>query len=218
MKLSKSWLICVIAAGALASDAGAQAWDAPSFFSPRPMDDIGLYVMRTDRSVFSDLTGLVGIWRQSGNLNLGVRAGVGDLSDAGNTILIGAELYNSLNSLMRGSGLDLAWMLGAGAVFGNNYTFFSVPLGVSIGKRLGSGGISILPYVHPRVSFDIVAVDVAGEEETEYESDVIVDVGADVNLGSSFILRLGGSFVDRRALGVGLVLRWPRPISVGSSR
>ena len=60
----------------LGSSLNAQqiAWDTPSFFSPRPMDDIGLYVSQIQYPGGESSTGLSAIWRQSGNLNLGVRA------------------------------------------------------------------------------------------------------------------------------------------------
>jgi hypothetical protein len=218
MKLFKNWLVCVSAAIIMVSDAAAQAWDAPMYFNPRPMDDIGLYFTRTNRTSGGDANGLIGIWRQSGNLNLGVRAGVGDLEDAGGTVLVGAELYGPLNRLIPASGLDIAWLLGAGAVFGSDYTLFSIPLGVSIGLRLGTGGVSIQPHVLPRVAFDVAAFDIDGEEVTETDGSVAIDVGADVNIGSSFILRVAWSIADRDAYGVGLALRWPRPVSVGSGR
>ncbi|MEX2283440.1 MAG: hypothetical protein WEE89_13235 [Gemmatimonadota bacterium] len=190
------------------------AWDAPSFFSPRPMDDIGLYVSQTQYPGGGSSTGLSGIWRQSGNLNLGVRAGVGDLEDAGGTVLVGAELYGPLNRLLPSTSVDLSWMLGGGAVFGDNYTLFSMPLGISIGMRLGTGAVQFAPYVHPRWSLDIAAFDVNGTEQTRTGGSIVIDAGADVSLGQRFILRLGGSFLDREAFGAGVALRWPRPISV----
>lgn len=204
---------------AFASPAAAQVWDAPTFFSPRPMDDIGVYVFQSNAPRgFDDPLGVVGMWRQSGNINLGVKAGVGDTDNAGETILVGAELYGPLGSLLPNTGLELAWNVGAGAVFGDNYAVFSVPVGVSVGVRLGSGNVSILPYVHPRVALDIVSVEFAGDEETDTDGSFAIDLGADVNLGSSLILRLGKSFGDRDAFGAGLAIRWPRGISVGSGR
>lgn len=214
MKKMKVFVIGVACALVLQGNAHAQSWDAPMFFSPRSTDDIGLYVTRTNRSSFDDLTGLVAIWRQSGNLNLGVRGGVGDLNDPGQTVLVGAELYGSLNPLFPDLGVDVAWNLGAGAVFGSNQTFFSVPLGVSVGLRLGTGGIQIAPYAHPRIAFDIDAHDEVGEEVTETDGSVALDLGADINIGPRFILKLGGSLFDREAFGIGLALRWPRPVSV----
>jgi hypothetical protein len=184
-------------------------FETPSFMGPRPMDDIGIYVTNSDVG-----TGLQGIWRQSGNLNLGVRAGVGDLDRTGKAVLVGAELYGPINALLAGSGIDISWVLGAGAVFGDNVTAFSVPFGASIGITLGSGNVRISPYVHPRVALDIVAVEIGDEEETDTDGAFAVDIGGDVSLGEKLILRVGGSLGDREAFGVGLALRWPRGVSV----
>lgn len=213
--------IILTALTAMAAGAPASAqirsvinWDAPMFFAPRPSDDLGLYVVKSDGSL-DDATGLQAIWRQTGNLNLGVRAGVGDLSNAGNTILLGAELMGGLNSLAPGAGIDISWNLGAGAVFGDGYTVFSVPFGASVGLRLGSGSVQVAPYVHPRVSLDVVAVDDAnGDEVTNTDGAFALDLGADVNLGQRFILRAGYSLGDRDAFGLGIAMRWPRGVSV----
>jgi hypothetical protein len=210
----RTWIgLLMLVCMAVPVSAQRTAWDEPSFFSPRPMDDIGIYITRANRTR-RDPTGLSAIWRQSGNLNLGVRAGVGDLRNAGETVLVGAELYGPLNSLLPGSSIDLSWIVAAGAVFGDSYTVFSMPLGASIGMRLGSGSVQVLPYVYPRIALDIVAVDINGEEQTETDAVLAVDLGADVSLGERLILRLGGSVLERTAFGVGLALRWPRPISV----
>jgi hypothetical protein len=184
-------------------------WDAPSFFSPNALDEVGLYLSR----VGGQTTGLSGIWRQSGNLNLGVRAGVGDLDKAGESVLVGAEFYGALSSLLPRE-LAGSWVLGAGAVFSDSYTLFSIPLGATVGLLLGSGRVQIVPYIHPRISLDIEAVDLDGDEQTITTSRVALDIGADVNVGQRAILRLGASLIERDALGMGLALRWPRSVSV----
>ena len=208
--MRKLLLVCGLTAlCAVPASAQVYMWDAPTFASPRPMDDIGVYLTRADEA-----TGLVGIWRQSGNLNLGVRAGVADLDDAGASILVGAELYGPLNTLLPGSGLDIAWTLGGGAVFGDNITTASIPLGLSVGVQLGSGSVRVLPYVHPRVSLDIASVEIGDEEETDSDVGFALDLGADVTLSERLLIRVGGSFADREAFGVGLAYRIPRGISV----
>ena len=210
--------MCVLSV-ALASTARAQnfeakvTWDAPSFFNPRPMDDIGLYFTSVERANSGSATGLAAIWRQSGNLNLGVRLGAFDLEDIGNSLAVGAELYGPL-SLFSGNQLDVAWTLGAGAVFGDDYTVGTIPLGMSLGLRLGSGSLRVEPYVHPRAALDIIAIGEGNNEETDTDVAFVLDLGADVNLGERFIVRLGGALLDREAFGVGLAYRWPRPISV----
>ncbi len=228
--MHKRILVTAILLLATAQGASAQKWDAPLFFSPRPMDDVGLYYVSTDRCCgFDNSNGLKVIWRQSGNLNLGVHAGTGDIGNIGESILVGAELYGPLNNLVRTSGVALSWSLGVGAAFGEDedtelsYIDFSVPLGVSVGIQLGAGGTTILPYVHPRVSFDVVAItdEITDEEETFTAVGFAADIGAEVGLGQSFILRAAytlGTDNDetgkRDAFGIGLALRTPRKVVV----
>lgn len=217
--LKRSLFLGIVCLPLLATGARAQTWDAPTFFSPKPMDDIGLYYFRSSFGN-SNVNGLKGIWRQSGNLNLGVQAGVGDISDAGQTILLGGEFYQPLKGLSSSTGLVMSWNLGAGATFGKNYIDFSVPLGVSLGLNLGNrSGTGILPYVHPRVSLDVASYDepVSGKNVTDTDVGFAVDIGADLNLGEKLIIRAGYSLGDRDAFGIGVALRTPRKI-IGPAR
>jgi hypothetical protein len=224
----KGGVVAAVLLLATAQGASAQRWDAPLFFAPRPMDDLGLYYVRTDRDTdfadFGDANGLKVIWRQSGNLNLGVHVGTGDLENIGESILVGAELYGSLASLLPNTGLLLAWSAGIGAAFGDvgdedfgeevSYIDFSVPVGVSIGVRLGNSN-AFVPFIHPRASLDVVAVEINDVEETETEVNFAIDLGADVGLGQKFILRPAITFGDgREAFGVGLAYRMPRRVIV----
>lgn len=192
-----------------ASPAAAQ-WESPTFFSPRAADDLGVYLVFPDPG---DL-GIVGIWRQTGRIDLGVRAGFLDFgNDTG--ILVGAELFGPVNLFGPGTPISAAWMSGVGAVF-DGVTWLRIPLGLSVGATLASsGGFSITPYVHPRVAFDLFAFDVGdGEEETESELNVDVDLGADLSLGRSFILRFGATFGESDVIGIGLAWRMPRGVVV----
>lgn len=218
--LKRTIIMAVLAAPLFATTAHAQKWDAPLFFSPRPADDVGLYYTKTDDDFFGDPGGIRVIWRQTGNLNLGFHAGIGDLDDAGETILLGAEFSQPL-ALGSGSGLITQWTLGAGAVFGDNYIELSVPAGVSLGLNLGSGGMSFLPFAHPRVSFDVAAItDEFDNEETVTDFGWAIDLGAEIGLGERFLIRaaytLGGEndLGQRDAFGVGAALRIPRKVSV----
>jgi len=191
-----------------ASPAVAQ-WDSPTFFSPRAGDDLGVYLVFPDPG---DL-GIVGIWRQTGRIDLGVRAGFIDFGrDTG--ILVGAELFGPVNLFGPGTPISAAWMSGIGAVF-NDVTALRIPLGLSIGATLASSSMSITPYVHPRVAFDLFAFDVGdGEEETESELNVDIDLGADLALGRSFILRFGATFGESEVIGIGLAWRMQRGVVV----
>ena len=186
----------------------AQAWDAPTFFSPRPGEDIGLYVIDADG--VGDL-GFAGIWRQEGNINLGVRAGIA----GGDHFSVGAEYYGPLTVFGPQSPLLVSWILGAGATF-NDATWLRIPLGVSVGLNLGSSGsFRIMPYAHPRVAYDLIAFDNAvGEEVTDSEFNFDIDLGADLALGERFVVRFGATLGDREAIGAGVAYRMSRKLVV----
>lgn len=196
-------LVAALMAGS--GPVAAQAWDTPTFFSPRPGEDIGVYLI--DPEGPGDM-GFAAIWRQEGNLNLGVRGGFRD-----DHFMLGAEFYRPLNVLGPQSPLLVSWILGLGATF-NDVTWLRVPLGASIGLGLNAGTLNIMPYVHPRVAFDLFAVDVGGAEETETEFNFDLDLGADVSLGQRFVLRVGATFGDWDALGVGIAYRTGRRLVV----
>ena len=205
----RRFLLCVLALTLVAaSDAAAQAWDSPSFFSPRPGEDIGVYVLKSDVEG-SDL-GFSAIWRQSGNINLGVRGGIiGD-----DFFSLGAELYGPLNLLGDQSGILMSWATGLGAGF-NGVTTMRIPLGVSVGVNLGAGGLAITPYAHPRVAFDLVAYDNAqGEEDTDTDVNFDIDLGADAALGQSFVLRVGVTLGSNNVFGAGIAYRMSRRLEV----
>ncbi len=205
----RSAAVAALTLSILAAPAAAQ-WDSPTFFSPRAADDLGVYLIFPDPG---DL-GIVGIWRQTGNIDLGVRAGFVDFGrDTG--FLIGAELFGPVNIFPPGTPLRAAWMTGVGATF-DGVTYLRIPLGLSLGATLASGsGFTLTPYIHPRVAFDVFSFDVGDDrEETETELNVDVDLGADIGLGRSFILRFGATFGESDVVGIGLAWRMPRGVVV----
>lgn len=185
----------------------AQSWESPSFFSPRPGEDIGLYLVRPDDG--GDI-GIAGIWRQSGNINLGVRAGL-----AGDMIHVGGEYYNELHAPGPQSPLLMSWVLGLGASFDDDVTWLRVPLGVSAGLSLDAGGMTVLPYVHPRVTLDFVTVGRGDAEQSDTEFNLPVDIGADVAIGTSLVARVGATLNDGgTTFGAGLAWRMSRRLIV----
>jgi hypothetical protein len=196
--------------GTVAGAAGQVHWDAPTFFSPRPAEDIGLYFWQPDLARSDWAAGA--IWRQHGNLSLGVRGGYAD----GGDWMLGAEFFGPINLLGPGTGLLTSWVLGFGATF-DGVTQLRVPVGLSVGVNIGQpGGIQLLPYVHPRVALDLVAVDVGGREETDTEFNFAVDVGADAALGDAFVLRVGATVAGAGAttFGAGIGYRFTRRLIV----
>jgi hypothetical protein len=187
----------------------AQTWDTPSFLSPLPNDDIGLYAAQPERGDW----GFHAIWRQSGNVNLGARVGIIGPSD-GRMIAVGGELSQPLALFDPAAGFLVSWTAGLGAAF-NGVTQLRIPVGVTAGMSFGQvGGFRVTPYVHPRLAFDLLAWDTGDGEETETEFNFPVDIGADMNVGDSFVIRIGATIEDRTVFGAGAALRIPRRIAI----
>lgn len=198
----------VIAFALLAGWSGqgaAQPWDVPSFFSPRPGEDIGLYIIDEDGR---DDLGIVGIWRQEGNLNLGVRVGV--LDD--DRFSAGAEFYGPIRGVR--APVYMSWLVGLGGTF-NGATWLRIPAGVSIGTIVDAGSLEIMPYVHPRVAFDYISFDAPeGVDDSDSDLNFDVDLGADISLGSQFVFRFGASIAEFEGIGIGLAYRMGRRLVV----
>lgn len=226
----RSLVLAIVAMPLWVGAAHAQSWDTPMFYGPKPMDELGIFYTHNNQYFCSSdclagvespykPNGLKAIWRQTGNINLGVQAGFGDLKHLGDAVEVGIEAGNSLTSLAA-SGLAAQWQVGAGAAFGKHYVSLSVPVGVSLGLNLGSGSTTLVPFVHPRVSFDLASVDVGGgNEETNTDIGLAVDIGAEVGLGQTLLLRAAytaGNDNDvmgkRQAFGAGIALRMPRKV------
>lgn len=186
-----------------ASSAQAQvAWDAPSFMPPRPGDDIGLYL--NDRGDF----GIEGIWRQHGNLNLGLRLGYIDTPGDG-IVTVGAETWDLLAAAGTTLPVDVGWTLGVGAAF-NGGTTLGVPVGLTFGAPVVVGRLMLQPYLHPRLGVFLHSV----ADDTHLDLEGMFDLGVDAVLNENLKLRIGASFGGNDALGVGLAYRWTRGVTV----
>ncbi|HUG40020.1 MAG TPA: hypothetical protein VMM12_06035 [Longimicrobiales bacterium] len=197
-------VLMVAAALGVASGASAQVWDAPSFLPPRPGEDVGVYVTWPDGANF----GIQGIWRQHGNLNLGVRVGYLDRAIDG-AFLVGAETWGGLVDAGRDFPVDVSWTLGAGATFGD-FTVFSIPVGVSIGRALVLSPLTFQLYGHPRLA--VVVASAGNNTTTDLEG--LIDLGADLHLNPDWKLRLGVTLGETDALGLGLAYRFGRGVAV----
>lgn len=199
--------------------AAAQAWDSPTFFAPRPGEDLGIFLTVPEEDQGD--VGFQAIWRQQGNLSLGVRGGVGGI-DGNRTILLGAEFFGALP--VSSFPLNATWVLGFGAGFNDDATQLRVPVGVSIGTVLGEGtSFVIQPYVHPRVAFDLIAFDTGDNEETETDFSGAIDLGADVALSPQWVVKVGYTFAIGpdygtsfdfypNTFGAGVAYRMPRRV------
>lgn len=193
-----------------AAPAAAQSWDTPSFLSPRPADDIGAFAFQPEGGEW----GFGAMWRQSGNVNLGVRAAIAGRSGA-RAVLLGAELIGPVRfaGTYPGSPLGVAWTAGVGASM-NGVTALSIPLGITAGVTLPLGGAVLVPYVHPRVAFNLTSQTLGDGEQTDTEFTVPVDVGTELQIGESIVIRAGFTLADVNVLGAAVALRIPRRVAV----
>jgi hypothetical protein len=181
------------------SEASAQ-WSAPSFMPPRPSDDVGIYLSSIDNF------GVQGIWRQRGNLNLGVRVGWIDSPDQGG-IVTAAETWGLLLQAGQGLPLDAAWTLGAGAVFDGG-TSLEIPAGLTVGRTVALAPVTLQLYAHPRLALIMRTGDDDDPDDTEIGG--LFDLGADVVTAGGLTLRFGTTLGSFDALGLGVAMRWGR--------
>jgi hypothetical protein len=206
MRLAAALLaLACAAAGPAAGPAAAQhAWDVPGFLAPNPGSDLGVYLV----SPAGGDVGVQAIWRQTGNLNLGVRGGLARTGTA-TMALLGAEFFGLLLPAGAALPVDVAWTLGVGGAMGDG-TSLRVPAGLSIGWPLARAGLALVPYVHPRGALDVYAR--ADRTTTRFVLDL--DLGADLRLGPGVVLRLGWTMGESEAFGAGIAWRMERGVVV----
>ncbi len=200
-------LVVVLATLILASEARAQhQYDTPGFLPPRPGDDIGIYLADVSGADFA----LQGIWRQGGNLNLGLRIGYIEIPGDG-AIVVGAESWGLLAEAGPRFPVDVTWTLGAGAAF-NGGTVLEIPAGLSIGRIFDVAPITLQVYVHPR--FALFVEPEAANPEDELDVGGLFDVGVDAAVNENLTFRLGVTRGKINAAGIGLAYRWSRNVVV----
>lgn len=116
-------------------------------------------------------------------------------------LFVGAGLGKELARATGDQPLDLLLTAGLGAAFGGNATTFRVPVGVSVGHTFElDQGMSLTPYVHPRLS-----IDGCGSCRRDDDSDVTVsanfDLGAHWQVNRRFGLRVAASFSGSDIVG-----------------
>jgi hypothetical protein len=176
-----------------------QGWDVPSFLPPRPGDDLGVYVTNQGQ------WGIQGIWRSSG---LGVRGGYVSTTGSG-ALLIGAETFGRFIGTERGFPLDVALTLGGGATF-TSFTMIRIAAGASLGTVLPFGGLSLQPYVHPRLALDLLA----SGDDLATRFPFLLDAGADLAMGEGLKIRIGATLTEDTAFGVGVAFQMARGVAV----
>lgn len=188
------------------------AWDAPLLTPPRPTT--GLFEMHLVDPAGGDLA-VLGRWRPASMQRVGLRLGLADTGDL--TLYGGVDVSGFLASASGEFPLDVAWVGGAGAAFGD-FAWLSIPVGISLGRTFtteeGGGGrgraVRFTPYVTPRLVLDAFldrgpdGPAPGDTDDDDLDLSLAADLGVDVNFGAGWSVRFAATLGDRDALAVGV--------------
>ncbi len=190
---------------------GAQSYTYPSFQLP-------VLVEREYNFAAADGgragTTLLFQWREATTSlwQLGLDAGLADPDGGGSTrFVIGGHAARQLARATVDFPFDAALTGGVGFSGVNGHNVVRIPVGASVGHRFSfNDGMSVTPFVHPRLSFDKCNDCKAGG--SDWKLDIAVDVGASVQLTEQVALRLatmaGGSDFLGSGNGIGFSVAW----------
>lgn len=179
-------------------DAAAQvAWDSPLLVPPRVEAGFGAYLVD---AAAGDI-GVMGTWRPEQAPRLGVRAGIAE--DAGEDVsfFAGADFSGMVATVSREFPVDVAWVVGGGAGFGD-FVLFSFPAALTVGRTFTDEAVSFTPFASPRVILDAAVGD---DVNDDLDLDLAVDLGLDLAFRPDWKIRFGVTFGDREAFGIGVV-------------
>lgn len=184
--------------------AAAQAWFYPSFQTPRTVEREYNFA-----AVAAHGADLLFQWREgiAPGSQLSLDAGLADPNGPSNTkLFVGGQYALEVVRATGDQPLDLLATVGAGLAVGNGPSLFRIPVGVSVGHTFPlEGGMSVTPYVHPRVSLDFWSRSDGGDHVS-----LDFDVGASFVLTSALSLRgslvFSGNDAASTGFGIGLTL------------
>jgi hypothetical protein len=197
---------------AIATPVSAQV-GYPSFQQPRT-------VTREYNILIADGDGLTPVvfqWREglAAGSQLSFDAGIADpeSENADLFLLLGGQYARQLALARPDMPLDFLFTAGLFGMFGNDLTFVSIPVGVSLGHRFPIEGTSmaITPFAHPRLSLDYASAN----DESETDLAVNFDLGGSLELNQTISLRVSATFGDIDALGISMAFS-PRGLRTAS--
>ena len=192
---------CLLIIGAaVGSNAAAQATGLPSFNAPYRAfrrSEIGLVLS------FPNGGGAAfeGAYRlSSGKFDIGFRGGI--FTPGGNLnsrLLLGAEARERVVTHTEDFPLDGALILGIGAQLSSGTSVVTVPVGLSLGRRIDprDSKISIVPYVQPTGFL------IAGNGTSDFLFDL--GLGADFRLTPRFDARVSAGLGDLEGVSISAV-------------
>ncbi len=179
----------------MAGTAGAQAWNYPSFQTPRVTTREFNFAIADGGNAGNSL---LFQWREGRNARtqLSLDAGVAEVdfgADDETFLLLGGQLGRQLAVARQDMPFDVLMTAGVFGAFGEGGPFLSIPFGASVGHRfLMDGGMAITPYTHPRLAITYCGECDAGDGEMDI--GIVIDLGVSFDVTPNVALRLSGSF------------------------
>lgn len=191
--------LLILTAG-FAGSALAQATGLPSFNAPYRAfnrSEIGLVLTFPDPGG----TAFEGVYRMaSGKFDLGFRGGIYTPGGgASSVLLLGMEARERVVTHTEDFPLDGALILGIGGEFVSGNSALTIPVGLSLGRRVDpkDSKISIVPYVQP------TGLLVAGNGNSDFLFGL--GLGADFRLSPRFDARVSAGLGDIQGVSLGAV-------------
>jgi hypothetical protein len=186
----------------------AQSWFNPSFQPPHVSTrDYTLAVAANNG------TSALFQWREGlgPDSHFGLEGGLVDADGGGGTkLLLGGSYAYQLTRATTAQPLDLLFTVGAGLAVGDGPDLFRIPIGVSVGHRFAlDGEMAITPYVHPRLSLDVLTG--VGDNADNTDLAIDFDIGASFEITRQLALRgslvlSGARLSDDVGFGIGLTI------------
>jgi hypothetical protein len=188
----------LLAALTLAGASAAQAQVfTPTYQSPRPSGDIGIYL--ADDALGGGLS-VEGIYRlASARSDLGLRLGIAEAGNDETALLLGIDYRNPIE-LSGAAPFSLAFTVGGQAAVGEGEAF-GAQVGLTAGSTIVTPEVTFTPYIHPRLGF--ISTEGDGDDDG---LEVLADVGVDLSF-SGLMLRFGANLGDGADFGIGLAFR-----------
>lgn len=190
-------MIRILTGGLVLSVAAVAGLEAqvftPTYLAPQVANEAGIYVSDGPGDLAAE-----GILRRNfGGTMLGLRLGVVDAGDT--ELTVGGEI---LSPLAGGGPLSLALTAGGQAIVGDADAV-GLQVGLDVGASFQSPGLTVSPYIHPRLGF----IDWFGGGD-DLEAELLADIGVNLDFRSNLSLRLGVGLSDYVAdWGLGLAWR-----------
>jgi hypothetical protein len=205
---AKSFTIACAAVAFGASTASAQAWHYPTLQIPEISSRDFTFLVAGGGDYG---TSAVAQWREGLAPDVMVNFDVGVATPTDNTkFLAGAGLGYTLMRSTKETPIDLLLTGGLYGAFGDQ-SFVRIPVGVVAGHRFPlSGGLSLTPFVSPRLSVDVCASQ-CGNIGTDLKLNFDIGAALDVTrtIGIRAALTVGGVSAgeSQTAFGIGLTVR-----------